>query len=83
MKVANLVTIFFAIVKNLSLPISTFRFTSQCLKRALDPTALLGQLPSELKYTLTRNFGFFTTIFTQFFDRDGARNVQKSIGLGK
>lgn len=56
---------------------------TQFLKRTLDPTAYLGQLPSELKYTLTRNFGFFTTIFTQFFDRDGARNVQKSIGLGK
>lgn len=46
------------------------------------PGKLLEPLPAELKYSLSRNFGFFTSIFTQFFDKSGVSNVQNSLGLG-
>lgn len=51
------------------------------LKDTLAPTGVLRALPAELRYSLTRNFGFFTRVFTQFFERDGADNVKQSIGL--
>ena len=39
-------------------------------------------LPAELKFAISRNLGFVTKIFTQFFDRDMApKNVKQSIGL--
>lgn len=53
---------------------------SQFLKRV--PARLLDPLPAELRYTLSRNFGFFTSVFTQFFDKSGVSNVQNSLGLG-
>ena len=55
--------------------------SSQFLKRV--PAKLLDPLPAELRYTLSRNFGFFTSVFTQFFDKSGVSNVQNSLGLGK
>ena len=30
------------------------------LKKTFNPTVIFDPLPPELKYTLTRNFGFFT-----------------------
>mmetsp|Transcript_35585 Transcript_35585/g.87543 ORF Transcript_35585/g.87543 Transcript_35585/m.87543 type:complete len:148 (+) Transcript_35585:359-802(+) len=53
------------------------------VKKTFSPTVLFEPLPAELKYTLTRNFGFFTSIFTQFFDADGVGNVKQAVGLGK
>jgi|Transcript_1178 hypothetical protein len=51
--------------------------------RVLNPANLLAPLPPALKYSLTRNFGFVTKTFTQFFDPEGVKSVQESIGLGK
>jgi hypothetical protein len=45
------------------------------------PLVMFDPLPPELKYTLTRNFGFFTKIFTLPFDKDGVKTVQESVGL--
>jgi len=50
-------------------------------KKTFSPTVLFEPLPPEVKYTLTHNFGFFTSIFTQFFDKDGVKGVQQSVGL--
>ena len=50
-------------------------------KNSLGPSILLRPLPAELKFAISRNLGFVTKIFTQFFDRDGAENVKQSIGL--
>jgi hypothetical protein len=36
-------------------------------KRVLSPAVLLEPLPPALRLSLTRNFSFFTKIFTQFF----------------
>mmetsp|Transcript_1758 Transcript_1758/g.3995 ORF Transcript_1758/g.3995 Transcript_1758/m.3995 type:complete len:150 (-) Transcript_1758:67-516(-) len=47
------------------------------------PGKLFEPVPAELRYSLSRNFGFFTSIFTQFFDKSGVSNVKNSIGLGK
>ena len=51
--------------------------------RVLNPGNLLAPLPPAVRYSLTRNFGFVTKTFTQFFDKDGVQSVQESIGLGK
>lgn len=51
--------------------------------RVLNPANLLAPLPPAVRYSLTRNFGFVTKTFTQFFDKDGVQSVQESIGLGK
>ena len=51
------------------------------VKESFGPSVLLKPLPAELKFAISRNFGFFAKIFTQFFDRDGAENVKQSIGL--
>jgi len=51
--------------------------------RVLNPANLLAPLPPAVRYSLTRNFGFVTKTFTQFFDKDGVSSVQESIGLGK
>ena len=39
------------------------------VQRTLHPSIIFAPLPAELKYTLTRNFGFFTKIFTLPFDK--------------
>ena len=51
--------------------------------RVLNPGNLLAPFPPAVRYSLTRNFGFVTKTFTQFFDKDGVQSVQESIGLGK
>ena len=51
--------------------------------RVLNPANLLAPFPPAVRYSLTRNFGFVTKTFTQFFDKDGVQSVQESIGLGK
>ena len=38
-------------------------------------------LPPAVRFSLSRNFGFVTKTFTQFFDKDGVSSVQESIGL--
>jgi hypothetical protein len=52
-------------------------------KKSLNPSNILLPLPSALKYSLKRNFGFITTVFTQFMGNEGVNNVQQSIGLVK
>jgi hypothetical protein len=49
--------------------------------KVFSPLVMFDPLPAELKYTLTRNFGFFTKIFTLPFDKDGVKTVQESVGL--
>ena len=39
------------------------------VQRTLHPSIIFAPLPAELKYSLTRNFGFFTKIFTLPFDK--------------
>jgi hypothetical protein len=56
---------------------------STSLKKGLNPANLLIPLPPALKYSLTRNFGFVTSVFTQFTGNEGVNNVQQSIGIGK
>jgi|TARA_B110000977_G_scaffold11778_4_gene15170 hypothetical protein len=51
--------------------------------KVCSPITNFDPLPAELKYTLTRNFGFFTKIFTLPFDKDGVKTVQQSVGLSK
>jgi len=45
------------------------------------PGLLLSPLPPAVRFSLSRNFGFVTKTFTQFFDKDGVSSVQESIGL--
>ena len=52
-------------------------------KQLLNPAILFEPLPPALKYSLTRNFGFLSSVFTQFLGNDGVSNVQESIGLTK
>lgn len=52
-------------------------------KKLLNPAIILEPLPPALKYSLTRNFGFVSSVFTQFLGNDGVSNVQESIGLSK
>jgi hypothetical protein len=54
---------------------------SAFLGKVFSPLVMFDPLPPELKYTLTRNFGFFTKIFTLPFDKDGVKTVQESVGL--
>eukprot|EP00245_Coleochaete_scutata_P010233 TRINITY_DN354_c4_g1_i2.p1 TRINITY_DN354_c4_g1~~TRINITY_DN354_c4_g1_i2.p1 ORF type:complete len:126 (+),score=18.20 TRINITY_DN354_c4_g1_i2:89-466(+) len=42
---------------------------------------LFSPLPLPMRQGLSRNFGFFGRIFTQFSDPNGIRNARRSIGL--
>lgn len=54
------------------------------LKRAFSPQTLFDPLPGPLKYSLNRNFGFLTRIFTQIVDPNQQKQVRESIpGLAK
>lgn len=54
------------------------------MKRAFSVEALFEPLPGPLKTSLSRNFGFFKRIFTQFTDPNEKKNIAKSIpGVGK
>ncbi|KAH7420616.1 hypothetical protein KP509_13G014500 [Ceratopteris richardii] len=55
----------------------------QFLKRAFTLDTLLTPLPGELRRNVARNVGFFTRIFTQFFDPKGIEDAQKSMGIGR
>eukprot|EP00246_Nothoceros_aenigmaticus_P006470 TRINITY_DN19367_c0_g1_i1.p1 TRINITY_DN19367_c0_g1~~TRINITY_DN19367_c0_g1_i1.p1 ORF type:complete len:162 (+),score=24.96 TRINITY_DN19367_c0_g1_i1:64-486(+) len=57
---------------------TNFRF----LRRALSLDTALKPLPAPLAQSLAKNLGFFTRIFTQFFDTKGIQNVRKTIGIG-
>jgi hypothetical protein len=60
------------------------RVATQFMKRAFSVEALLEPLPGPLKTSLSRNFGFFKRIFTQFTDPNEKKNIAKSIpGAGK
>jgi hypothetical protein len=52
-------------------------------KRFFNPSLLLEPLPPALKYSLIHNFGFVSSVFTQFLGNEGVGNVQESIGLSK
>jgi len=56
---------------------------STTCKERMNPANLLIPLPPALKYSLTRNFGFVTSVFIQFMGNEGVNNVQQSIGIGK
>jgi hypothetical protein len=48
------------------------------------PQALFEPLPPALRMTLTRNFSFFTRIFTQFVDPHQQKEVRQAIpGLAR
>ncbi|KAH7420615.1 hypothetical protein KP509_13G014500 [Ceratopteris richardii] len=61
----------------------TFRQNFRFLKRAFTLDTLLTPLPGELRRNVARNVGFFTRIFTQFFDPKGIEDAQKSMGIGR
>lgn len=61
----------------------TFRKNFQFLKRVFSVDTLLMPLPTELSRNVARNLGFFTRIFTQFFDPKGIQDAQKSMGIGR
>lgn len=60
-----------------------FRKNFQFLKKVFSLDTLLMPLPPELSRNVARNLGFFTRVFTQFFDPKGIQDAQKSIGLGR
>ena len=56
----------------------------QFFKRMFSPEALFEPLPPALRMTLSRNFAFFTRIFTQFVDPHQQKEVRQAIpGLAK
>jgi len=59
------------------------RAVFDAIRKVVNPGALLTPLPPAARFALTRNFSFVAKTFTQFFDPDGVKNVQESIGLGK
>jgi len=59
-----------------------FQRNFQFVRRAFSLDTLLKPLPPQLGQSIARNLGFFTRIFTQFFDPKGIQNARKSIGLG-
>ncbi|CAM6040814.1 unnamed protein product [Sphagnum compactum] len=60
-----------------------FQRNFQFLRRAFSFDTLLKPLPPQLGQSIARNLGFFTRIFTQFFDPKGIQNARQSIGLGQ
>eukprot|EP01018_Ginkgo_biloba_P010253 Gb_31834 [translate_table: standard] len=61
----------------------TFQRNFQFIRRVFSIDTLLKPLPPVLGQSIGRNLGFFTRIFTQFFDPKGIENAQKSMGLGQ
>jgi hypothetical protein len=61
----------------------TFQRNFQFLRRVFSIDTLVRPLPAPLGQSVARNLGFFTRIFTQFFDPKGIENAQKSLGLGE
>ncbi|KAI5072861.1 hypothetical protein GOP47_0012967 [Adiantum capillus-veneris] len=61
----------------------TFRKNFQFLKKVFTVDTMLMPLPTELSRNVARNLGFFTRIFTQFFDPKGIQDAQKSMGIGR
>ncbi|XP_024369861.1 uncharacterized protein [Physcomitrium patens] len=59
-----------------------FRRNFQFVRRALSLDTLLQPLPPHIAGNIARNVGFFTRIFTQFFDSKGIEIARKSMGLG-
>ncbi|KAG0629084.1 hypothetical protein M758_1G075500 [Ceratodon purpureus] len=54
----------------------------QFVRRALSLDTLLLPLPPHVAGSVARNVGFFTRIFTQFFDPKGIEGARESMGLG-
>ncbi|KAG5539227.1 hypothetical protein RHGRI_019707 [Rhododendron griersonianum] len=48
------------------------------LQKVFSFDTVVKPLPPAMGYNITRNWNFFTRIFTQFFDPDGIANAQKS-----
>ncbi|KAH7863987.1 hypothetical protein Vadar_024340 [Vaccinium darrowii] len=61
----------------------SFQRNYQFLQKVFTIDTIVKPLPTKLGDDLTRNWSFFTRIFTQFFDPDGIANAQKAIGLGQ
>ena len=58
--------------------------SAQFFKRVFSPQALFEPLPPALRMTLSRNFSFFTRIFTQFIDPHQQKEVRQAIpGLAR
>ncbi|KAG2376437.1 uncharacterized protein HKW66_Vig0154090 [Vigna angularis] len=53
------------------------------LQRVFSIDTVVKPLPPVMAYNVSRNLGFFTRIFTQFFDPEGIANAQKSLGIGQ
>ncbi|KAE9459734.1 hypothetical protein C3L33_08394, partial [Rhododendron williamsianum] len=60
----------------------SFQRNYQFLQKVFSFDTVVKPLPPAMGYNITRNWNFFTRIFTQFFDPDGIANAQKSVGLG-
>ena len=55
----------------------------QFFKRVFSPQALFEPLPTPLRLSLERNFGFLTRVFTQFVDPSETRKIKQSLpGIG-
>ncbi|GAV59966.1 hypothetical protein CFOL_v3_03497 [Cephalotus follicularis] len=61
----------------------SFHRNFQFLQRVFSIDTIVKPLPPAMAYNASRNLGFFTRIFTQFFDPEGIANAQKSLGLGQ
>ncbi|EFJ08952.1 hypothetical protein SELMODRAFT_440510 [Selaginella moellendorffii] len=55
----------------------------QFLRRTFSIETLLRPLPPQIAQNVALNLGFFSRIFTQFFDPRGIRDVRSSMGLGE
>jgi len=56
-----------------------FKRNTDFIKRTFSPDTFFSQLPPAVGQSLSRNFSFFTRIFTQFFDPKGTAEVRESI----
>ncbi|BAT99691.1 uncharacterized protein LOC124827820 [Vigna umbellata] len=61
----------------------SFQRNFQFLQRVFSIDTVVKPLPPVMAYNVSRNLGFFTRIFTQFFDPEGIANAQKSLGIGQ
>eukprot|EP00245_Coleochaete_scutata_P010234 TRINITY_DN354_c4_g1_i6.p1 TRINITY_DN354_c4_g1~~TRINITY_DN354_c4_g1_i6.p1 ORF type:complete len:146 (+),score=21.30 TRINITY_DN354_c4_g1_i6:89-526(+) len=60
---------------------ASFSKNFQFFRKIFSIDTLFSPLPLPMRQGLSRNFGFFGRIFTQFSDPNGIRNARRSIGL--
>lgn len=56
-----------------------FKRNTDFIKRTFSPDTFFSQLPAPLAQSMSRNFGFFTRTFTQFFDPKQTAEIRESI----